>query len=246
MSVLAVMDLKDGIVVRGIAGQRATYQAIRSQFAADPSPETVARGLTSTFGFRDVYVADLNAIGGDSPVWQAYETIADCGLNLIVDAGIRDRARANLFCNYANRFTWLQGVVVGLESIPSTAALRESAQILGPKLAVFSLDLKNGQPITAVQPWRSAAPEKVVEEAIEAGFRRVIVLDLAAIGVDQGPRTGSLCRILRERFPLLEIVSGGGVRTSADIQVLLDAGCNRVLVASALHDGRLDDLKAAF
>ena len=34
------------------------------------------------------------------------------------------------------------------------------------------------------------------------------------------------------------LVSGGGIRDAADAQCLLNAGCQHVLVASAIHDCR--------
>jgi phosphoribosylformimino-5-aminoimidazole carboxamide ribotide isomerase len=238
LSVLPVVDLKGGIVVRGVAGERAAYQAIRSQIATDASPSAVADALVSKFGFRDVYVADLDAIAGQDPSWRDYENVADCGLRLIIDAGIDSASRASLMREYANRHAWLGGVVIGLESIASPQQLRESADILGPDLAVFSVDLKHGKPVTTSERWCGALPESIVDEAIAAGIRRVIVLDLAAVGTGQGPVTGPLCRSIRDAHPFLEIISGGGVRSAEDVQAFISAGCNRVLVASALHDGR--------
>ena len=33
----------------------------------------------------------------------------------------------------------------------------------------------------------------------------------------------------------MELISGGGVRHVADLKMLFDAGCDRVLVATAMH-----------
>jgi len=67
----------------------------------------------------------------------------------------------------------------------------------------------------------------------------MIVLDLAAVGMNQGPATEELCRRLRREYPDLELTTGGGVRGPDDLRRLKDCGVNVVLVASALHDGRL-------
>jgi phosphoribosylformimino-5-aminoimidazole carboxamide ribotide isomerase len=90
--------------------------------------------------------------------------------------------------------------------------------------------------------------DEIANEAVKAGVRRLIVLDLAQVGVGEGVGTESLCRRLHERHPQLEIVAGGGVRDMADLRSLAAAGCSGALVASALHDGRLarsDVLEAA-
>ena len=65
------------------------------------------------------------------------------------------------------------------------------------------------------------------------------MLDLAHVGTEQGSGTGELCRTIRDEYPAVEIITGGGVRSWADVQQLADAGADAVLVASALHDGSL-------
>jgi phosphoribosylformimino-5-aminoimidazole carboxamide ribotide isomerase len=57
--------------------------------------------------------------------------------------------------------------------------------------------------------------------------------------MDRGLGTLDLCRRLRAARPSLELISGGGVRSHDDLRLLSSAGCDWVLVASALHDGRL-------
>jgi len=44
---------------------------------------------------------------------------------------------------------------------------------------------------------------------------------------------------LATTFPGVEISAGGGVRGVEDLSRLRDGGVQNVLVASALHDGRL-------
>ena len=51
--VIPVIDLKDGVVVRGVAGRRDEYRPIESRFASDPRPATVAQGLARTILFPD-------------------------------------------------------------------------------------------------------------------------------------------------------------------------------------------------
>ncbi len=67
----------------------------------------------------------------------------------------------------------------------------------------------------------------------------MIVLDLTRVGLGQGAGSESLCRHLRALASDVEIISGGGVRSLADLRSLAAAGCDAALVASALHDGRL-------
>jgi phosphoribosylformimino-5-aminoimidazole carboxamide ribotide isomerase len=80
------------------------------------------------------------------------------------------------------------------------------------------------------------------EEAINAGVRHILVLELAQVGSDGGTGTEGLCTRLAREASHLELTAGGGVRGRDDVVRLRDAGVHNVLVASALHDGRLTRL----
>lgn len=93
MKVLPVMDLRDGLVVRGVAGQRASYRPITSTICSEPTPRAVALSF-ARLGFQEVYIADLDAIAGAEPCWPAYGEVAASGLRLLLDAGVGSARRA--------------------------------------------------------------------------------------------------------------------------------------------------------
>ena len=67
---------------------------------------------------------------------------------------------------------------------------------------------------------------------------RLIVMTLARIGSSDGPDLERLAMI-RQRAGARRVYAAGGVRGAADLEALRRAGAAGVLVASALHDGRL-------
>lgn len=239
MRIIPVIDLKDGVVVRGVAGQRELYRPVESVLGCDATAKGVAEAFSSHFGFQSVYVADLDAIAGTEPDWDANRAIASAGLGLLVDAGTNSIERASRFRNGSPQGGWYSGVVIGLESLRDERDLSLLSAAIGPDRAVFSLDLKNGKPLTGLPAWCESEPIELVDAAVETGIKRLIVLDLASVGIAQGVWTSSLCSSIRARHPRLEITSGGGVRNRADLEQLARAGCDQALVASALHDGRL-------
>lgn len=238
MRLLPVIDLKDHLVVHGIAGRRHEYRPITSRLAADPRPATIAQAFVNQCGFDDVYVADLDAIGGAEPDWEAYEQIAATGLKLIIDCGVATSLLARQLADFTLASGHVSGVVIASESILDVVNLLSAVEVLGPEQAVFSLDLRQGTPIVAAPGWAHAAPMELISDAVRVGYRRLIVLDLATVGGDGGPSTPPLCQQIRARYAELEIISGGGVRDYRDVSQLAESGCDRVLVASALHDGR--------
>ncbi len=93
LRIIPVIDLKDGQVVRGIAGRREEYRPVESIIATDAQPATVAKAFVD-LGLSDVYVADLDAIAGAEPAWASYRQMARCGARLTIDAGLCDSSRA--------------------------------------------------------------------------------------------------------------------------------------------------------
>lgn len=247
MQILPVIDLKDGEVVRGVAGERATYQGVESLLASVPSVAAVATAFANQLPVDTVYVADLDAISGHEPGWQSLDEIRAAGLEIWLDAGVGDLERANQLVKYERRQANLTGLIIGLESVPDIQMLQKLWESIGRERAIFSLDLKQGRPLTTAAGWDAMSAEQIADCAVQIGFRRLIVLDLAAVGMGQGNGAELLCRRLSDEYPQVEWISGGGVRGLADLKRLAEHGCSAALVASALHDGRLtaDEVKQA-
>ena len=233
--ILPVLDIKGGQVVHGVAGQRERYAPIKSRIADSVIPCEVATTMCELVGSRDVYIADLDAIGGAEPHWDEFKSITRLGIHIWLDAGIIDEAIANGFLHENEN----SKVIFCLETLPELRTLQRLISNAPRDRVVFSLDLKAGMPITRDPAAKQLSAETIAAFAVDTGFTSMIVLDLAAVGTTSGLQTIELCRRLKSRNPELELVSGGGVRNIQDVQRYLDAGCHRVLVATALHSGSL-------
>lgn len=237
MRIIPVIDLKHGRVVRGVGGRRAEYRPIESVLCDQATPSAVG-GAFRQLGFVEAYVADLDAIAGQEPDWRAYQALIDGGLALMVDAGIARAEQAGKLAEFAYRGQRLQ-LILGLESVTNLAELASTVRSITPARLIFSLDLRGGVPVTNLAEWQASSAESIAGHVIGLGIQRLIVLDIAAVGLNGGVSTLDLCRRLRESHPRLGIISGGGVRSIEDLQRLADAGCDAALIASALHDGRI-------
>ena len=67
----------------------------------------------------------------------------------------------------------------------------------------------------------------------------MILLDLARVGMGGGVGTRGLLADLAARHPGVEWIAGGGVASVEDVEAIGRAGASAVLLASALHDGRI-------
>ncbi len=240
MRIIPVLDLMGGVVVRGVGGRRREYRPVVSQLTTSCAPLDVARAFADHFGLTELYLADLDAIGGARPAWAACDALHAGGFRLWVDAGVRgpEDARALARAGVAT-------VVVGLETVAGPDALGEAVCELGAR-TVFSLDLRDGTPLGAGTGWGATDALSIAARAVGLGVRRLLVLDLARVGGGAGTGTDALCARLAAAYPQVEVSAGGGVRGGADLRRLRESGVRAALVASALHDGTLTaaDLRA--
>lgn len=241
MRIIPVLDVKGGLAVHAVAGDRADYRPLRSILHDRPDPLALARACRDRLGAAELYLADLDAIAGARPEAELVGAIARLGLTPWVDAGVR--VAADLADRRPSASAEMEpGVtVLGLETLAGPAALRAITTGTRADRLAFSLDLRDGRPILAPgADWGTTDPLLLARRAWEAGITRIIVLDLARVGTGRGAGTLELLRALRAGRADLELIAGGGVAGGADLQALEAAGADAALVGSALHDGRLD------
>ncbi len=234
MLIIPVLDLLNGQVVRGVAGRRDHYRPIASKLTTSSAPLDVGRAIRQQFGLSLLYLADLDAIGGSPPALDTYHALRDKGFRLWVDAGLRQARQAGPLA-----LAGVEGIIAGLETLAGPEELAPLFNDAGPERLIFSLDLKDGKPLTFSRAWDTDDPIEIAGRVVDYGVRQVIALDLARVGMGSGTGTEGLCLCLLGMFPDLQLITGGGVRNASDLRRLRQMGLTGVLIASALHDGRI-------
>jgi HisA/HisF family protein len=223
-TIIPVLDLKHGKVVRARAGDRASYQPIVTPLSATSEAVDVLRGLRSLAPFSTVYVADLDAIagGGRHDGVLRVLTAAVPEVEFWLDAGFRGvgDARASSGAGITP--------VLGSETLAGAEQLASAVASLGAAGIVLSLDYRGGRFM--------GAPE--VEQRVDLWPSRIILMTLDRVGTGTGPDLEALAALLR-RADGRAIFAAGGVRHEDDLAQLQAVGVAGVLVATALHDGRL-------
>ena len=238
MRVIGVLDLANGRAVHASGGRRDRYLPVQTvagtQIDAGDAI-ALARHYLGVLGISELYVADLDAIGGGLSQDAVIASLTALRTPVWVDACISsvERARRAVDLGAAR-------AVAGLETLPSFAALAAICRTVGGGRVAFSLDLRAGTPV--MRPdfggSRDETPSALAARAADAGAGAVIVIDLARVGAGSGLDLDLLASV-RAAVPGLTLVAGGGVRDAADLGRLAGVGCDGVLVASALLDGRL-------
>jgi len=226
LEIIPVIDLRRGTVVHARLGLRSHYRPLQSILCRGSAPEAVVAGLLSLHPFTTLYVADLDAIertgSNESAIGDLRRAFPN--LRFWVDAGLGEPGR---FLDWVSRD--LGDPVLGSEAQADPATLDS---LLGGPMAqsiILSLDF-------AGEDFRG--PRELLEPARWPG--RVIVMTLARVGSGLGPDLKRLAPII-ERSEGRQVFAAGGVRDRSDLAELAQAGAAGVLVASALHDGRIGE-----
>ncbi len=77
----------------------------------------------------------------------------------------------------------------------------------------------------------------LLREFLDIGVSQIIVLDLMKVGSSEGVNLPFLREVLQNIN--VKVFVGGGVRDFKDLMELIDLGVFGVLVATALHSGKI-------
>lgn len=213
-------DLKGGIVVRGVRGERERYRPI-----AETSRVVRASALPDVIGEirpKETYIADLDRITGSgdhlstiAAISRMTRTMADIGIASVNDYNVALGASGM--------------AILGTE----TAPLKVIEGCQGPR-TVVSLDMWMGGTMCG-DPALSLSPLDVIRLLNRLELAAVILLDVARVGSGEGIDT----KLVTEATALSrhDIVVGGGVRGPSDLDLLEKCGASGAIVASAVHDG---------
>jgi len=229
---IPVMDLRDGLAVHAVKGNRDQYRPVTSVLVDTAHPLDVARAFREKLGLSELYIADLNAIQGRGHHRAVISRLAEqSGMRLIVDAGAADVAGALQVLD-----TGASQVIIGAETLPSWETALAICAAIDPRRLIFSLDMRSGQVLSRCPQLAAAKPAEVLGLLYRANWREVILLDLSRVGTGTGVDQALIAEA-RHMFPQLMLLAGGGVRDANELADLRTAGAAGVLVATALHQG---------
>ena len=226
MQVIPVIDLLNGEVVHARKGLRQTYQPMQSPLCPSSDPLTVVAALLAIHPFKQLYIADLNAIQKlPNKTRSNYAIIAQISLaypelELWLDAG---------FQQSADLLEW---------------------QTLNVRIILASENFHDMQDYLALSQQQ---PDFILSlDFFSDGFRgplalfkqtedwpeRVIIMSLCDVGANQGFNKTRLEQITQSKKGI-HFYAAGGVRDEQDLLSLKALGVHGALVASALHNQQI-------
>ena len=222
MKAIPVIDLLGGKAVHAYGGQRHAYRPLQTRGCADGDALALARYYAQEFGFDRLYIADLDAIEERGHQFDLLQRLAAVvpKMTLWVDAGVRHREDLAALWE-------IPGVmpVIGSERLVDPTLPTQSA-LSG--LIVLSLDF-------AQDGFRGPIP---LQQQPQFWPQETILMDISRVGGAQGPNLARLADHQRRASSVRWFVAGG-VRDGRDLGALQEQGAAGVLLATALHEGRI-------
>jgi len=240
MKIIPVIDVLNGVAVHGVRGERKRYQTLKSVLCTSADPVDIASTFDS-LGFSSLYLADLDAILGNSANLNIYsQIIVQTRLDLMVDAGIAGITKAKKVLD-----TGVKKIVVGTETLSRLDFLNQAVRAFGEKKVVVSIDRKEGKVLSTSKAIASMDTVSFAQKLASMDVRQIILLDLDRVGTEHGINLSLLKNILEKTR--VEVLVGGGIRSLQELKELRKLGVSGALVATVLHNGKLavDEIRAA-
>ncbi len=238
MNIIPVLDILNGTAVHAIRGERNKYQPLKSILSSSSESLELAKAFDS-FGFNELYMADLDAIIKNKENFSVYsEVVSETNLSLMIDAGINDLERAmKVFDAGASN------IIIGTETLTDLDFVQNAIQTFSEESVIVSIDLKEGELLTKSKKIKSMEPLQLVNLLEDLGVARIIILDLSRVGSKQGSNMELAKKVLAKTN--VKVIIGGGVKDLDDLIQARELGISAALVATVLHSGNLTktDLK---
>ena len=250
-SIIPVIDLMIGQVVWAKGGNRDAYRPLQSRLTNSSNPLDVAQAIFAQTGCDWLYIADIDSFAGANPAWSVFETLTEAGFKLMIDANWPLEDRINQAIDKLAGTDNIK-LIVSTETLSSIEQFKLFTRMTDAGIVpVFSLDMKGADVIAHGSEIADATPLELVHQAWQAGVRHMIQLDLTTVGLhanDDGSASSDghhqherlmLLSEIANELPEMCLISGGGMRNHADCQEMLSSGCQHVLAASAIYNGKL-------
>ncbi|MEM3437518.1 MAG: HisA/HisF family protein [Nitrososphaerales archaeon] len=243
MRIIPVIDIMRGVAVHAKSGQRQYYQPIKSQICKNSNPIDLALTFKSNFGFKELYIADLDSIMGIGNNIDVLKRIYETSrMRLMVDSGINDVK------NVGDIFhAGVKKIIVGTETLTSFEKLKSILEFTGYENVIVSIDIKDGKILSKSKEISRLSPEKLAKRLESMNIKELIILDLLRVGRESGVNVDLIKSI--SNSVNIPIITGGGIKDIHDIFLLRDIGVSGVLISTALHNLKIkreDLLKIGF
>ncbi|MEM9643559.1 MAG: HisA/HisF-related TIM barrel protein [Planctomycetota bacterium] len=233
---VGVIDLMNCKPVHAVRGDRGSYKPVLIDDGFQGLVNHYAR-----LGLECIYIADLESILGAPPQLDFILAQFDRGAaspmkRCWVDIGWRgdespDAAQRLVRIARSNPTL---GWILASETMLNSRSLGPLSPLADTGQLCISLDFRDHQFMS-----RDGSIDDWIDAIVSHRVGSVVALDIATVGSHQSTTSVALCRKIRRLLDqrghdACRLIGGGGVKSPQDLKPFLNAGCEQVLVATAL------------
>jgi phosphoribosylformimino-5-aminoimidazole carboxamide ribotide isomerase len=129
--------------------------------------------------------------------------------------------------------------VIGSLAVKQPELFSQWLERFGNENFILGADALNGK--IAVSGWSELSDrslEDFLQEYFEKGIRYVMSTDISRDGMMQGSSV-ELYKVLKEKFPSLNIIASGGITSISEIEELEASGLYGVIIGKALYEKKI-------
>ena len=232
--IIPVIDILNAKAVHAIKGERTKYKPLISKLFKSSDPIEIIKILIHKYNFKEIYLADLDAIIKKTPNYEIISKIAEFkNLKIILDPGIVKSEDLLKFSRFK-----IKKLILGLETINNFEVIRDSLKIFSIDEIVISVDMFKGRIITKIKELKNESLLSTILKLKNLGVRELILLDLFRVGQKLGGIPPIYLEI-RRKFDG-DILVGGGIKNIDDLLNYNRENFSGVLLATALYDGSIN------
>jgi phosphoribosylformimino-5-aminoimidazole carboxamide ribotide isomerase len=222
MQIIPVIDLRKGIVVHAVKGDREKYQAIDSKLCSSADPLDVINGYLTGFKHKSIYIADLDALENQGNHIDTIDSICNKypDIEFWLDTG------SSLLTQYLQNTSYQNlRLVLSSESLISATIFYALIDQYPQHNFILSLDYKFNKLLGPKELflYKNKWPKDV------------IILNLDNVGIKQGYQIPT--ELNQEKLTNnFNIYYGGGIKDINDVNNLKSFGLTGALISTALHN----------
>ncbi|TFG70222.1 MAG: 1-(5-phosphoribosyl)-5-[(5-phosphoribosylamino)methylideneamino]imidazole-4-carboxamide isomerase [Anaerolineales bacterium] len=228
-TIYPAIDLRHGRVVRLSQGDpdRETSYANRPRIVAQKWQQSGAHWL---------HVVNLDGAFGEQGAENitALADITATGLRVQFGGGLRNMETLRRALDLG-----VERVVLGTVAVHNPAFVIEALAEFGPGRIVMGIDARDG--VVQVRGWQEATQLEAVDLALQwadMGGTWLVFTDISRDGMGSGVNVSATAALANATG--LKVIASGGVGSLVDVQRVMQAGLEGVIIGRALYEGGVD------
>lgn len=227
MKILPAIDLMDGRCVRLKQGDYSR----RIDYASEPLQ--MAR-LFERMGYEWLHIVDLDgARAGETQNMQVIRELVEASnLKIQVGGGVRSFERIQELIELG-----VSRLMIGTLAVKEPEVIARAVDAFGPEAIMPAMDVKDGK--IRISGWEETAQVSLADfvgKMIDAGVQNMLATNINRDGMSGGVDVAFYADLV-QRFPEIQWVAAGGIRTQHDRNALEKLGVSAAVMGSIFYEG---------